>query len=269
MAGGVVAGSPPVHKVGNVVCDLDGVLYLGDDPIPGAGAALGALEQAGWRIVLVTNNSTKAQRDIATRVARITGYEPDPGRVLGSGLAAARMLGTGPAFVVGERGLAATLLEEGVALTEAWREAAAVVVGLDRDFAYPRLRDAVFAVRGGARFVATNLDPTYPTPEGMWPGGGSMAAAIATAAGVEPEVAGKPYPPMRALIRDRLGPGPTWAVGDRADTDLEMGRLEGWSRVLVLSGATADASGLEGDHFPELVLASIADLPALLGSPPG
>ncbi len=93
-------------------------------------------------------------------------------------------------------------------------------------------------------------------------GGGAIVAAIAVGAGVDPEVGGKPYPAMRALVRSALGPGPTWVVGDRIDTDLELGRVEGWSRALVLSGATSEAP--TGDDAPELVLASIADLPRAL-----
>lgn len=248
------------------MCDLDGVVYLGDTAIAGAGAALDTLERRGFRILLVTNNSTKSRDAVAARVATISGFRCEIGRVLSSGMAAATMLaGTVDAvLVVGEPGLTATMHEAGIATTDDWGSADAVVVGLDRDVTYEKLKRATQAVRGGARLVATNLDPTYPTPEGLWPGGGAIAAAIAVAAGVEPEVGGKPFPPMRALVRAAVGPGETWVVGDRVDTDLEMGKLEGWKRVLVLSGATPDADGLEAGDRPELVLPSIAELPAAL-----
>ncbi len=270
MIGGVVAGAHSASDTGrpaetaNLVCDLDGVIYLGEQAIPGAGEALTRIERGGFRVLLVTNNSTRTPSAVAEHVAAVSGYKPRLEHVLSSGQATAQMLAESVrvAFVVGEDGLRATLEENGIATTSDWRKADAVVVGLDRRVDYGAIRDAGLAVRSGARFVATNVDPTYPTPEGLWPGGGAIAAAIAAAAGAEPEVAGKPYPAMRALVRGALAPGPTWVVGDRADTDLELGRLEGWSRVLVLSGATTVAP--TGDRAPELVLPSIAALPDVL-----
>ena len=263
MSDGVVAEGATTSKSGNIVCDLDGVLYLEEQPIAGAGAALSALEGAGYRILLVTNNSTKTRATIAERVAAVTGYPARIDQVLSSAQAAATMLGgVSAAYVVGEQGLWDTLADEGVPTTADWSSADAVVVGLDREVHYDALRDAVRAVRNGARLVATNLDPTYPTPDGLWPGGGAIAAAIATGSGVEPDTAGKPYPAMRGLVRGALGPGDTWVVGDQVDTDMEMARLEGWTRVLVLTGVTRVAP--DGDRRPEVVVESIADLPALL-----
>jgi ribonucleotide monophosphatase NagD (HAD superfamily) len=113
----------------------------------------------------------------------------------------------------------------------------AVVVGLHLDFDYERLRIAAAAVRGGARLIGTNADPTFPTPDGPIPGGGAILAAVATASGVEPIVAGKPYEPMAALVRSRLGPHGT-VVGDRSDTDGQLARRLGYRFVLVLTGST-------------------------------
>ncbi len=268
MASGVVAaGSRESKTAGNLVVDLDGVLYLDDQPIPESGVALTDLEDAGWRVLLVTNNSTRTAEATVRKVAGLTGYETTPDRVLGSGQATAALLRgmDGAAFVVGEEGLVATLGGAGIAVTPEWRDAAAVVVGLDRSATYDRMAAAARAVRGGARFVATNVDPTYPTGDGQVPGCGALAAFIATAAGAEPEVAGKPHAPMRELVRAALGPGPTHVVGDRIDTDLEMGRLEGWGRVLVLTGVMS-GDDVDGDDPPELILDSIADLPGRLVS---
>ena len=269
MGEGVVAAGPAGTKTaGNVVADLDGVLYLQDEPVAGAGAALTELERRGYRVVLVTNNSTRHRDRVAERVEELTGYRADPGRIVTSALATAVMLAgeVERAFVVGEPGLTRTLQDEGIGIAAAWQEADAVVVGLDRSIGYDRLRDAALAVRAGARFVATNTDPTYPTPAGLWPGGGALVAFIATATGAVAEVAGKPFEPTRRLVRALLGPGPTWVVGDRSDTDLEMGRLEGWNRALVLTGALTDDEGLSVEERPELVLASLAELPAALPS---
>ncbi len=266
MASAVVAGAARQGKTaGNLVVDLDGVLYLDEDPIPGAGAALTELEARGWRVLLVTNNSTRTAGATVDKVARLAGYEAAPDRVLGSGQATAALLRgmDGAVFVVGEDGLVQTLAGAGIDVTPAWRDAAAVVVGLDRSATYDRMAAAARAVRGGARFVATNVDPTYPTGDGQVPGCGALAAFIAAAAGAEPEVAGKPHAPMRALVRAALGPGPTYVVGDRIDTDLEMGRREGWGRVLVLTGVMTADDVDEADP-PHFVLDSIASLPGRL-----
>ncbi|MFQ5948141.1 MAG: HAD-IIA family hydrolase [Acidimicrobiia bacterium] len=254
-------------RSGNIVLDLDGVLYLSDEGIPGAAKALRALESRGYRLLLATNNSTRRRQEVADFVATAIGYDIDPKQILTSALASARLLGrddSSPAYVVGEDGLVATLEAEGIGVTGDWRQAAAVVIGLDRAFNYERLRDASLAIRAGARFVATNTDATFPTPDGLWPGGGSMVAALVTATGVEPEVAGKPHPPMTLLIKEHLGPGPTWVVGDRPETDLALAVTEGWRKVLVLTGVTKHPEAVPAHLRPDLVVDSIAELPERL-----
>lgn len=248
---------------GTIVCDLDGVLYLSRQAIPGAGAALDELADRGYRIVAVTNNSTTTPERVAAKIDEVTGHELDPAFVVTSGLATVAMLaGTARrVFVIGETGLVETLAAHGIEAVGNAAAADAVVVGLDRDVDYPKLRDATLAIRAGVPFIATNTDPTYPTPEGLWPGGGAITAALQAATDVEPLVAGKPHEPIRALTR-RLVSGPTWMVGDRIDTDIEMGRLEGWTRVLVLSGVTRFAPG--GREVADHVIQTIADLPQLI-----
>ena len=245
-----------------MVVDLDGVLYLSQKAVPGAGAALDELADRGYRVIAVTNNSTTTPQRVVAKVKDLTGHDLDPAFVVTSGLATVAMLaGTvGRAFVIGGSGLVETLTEHGIAVTDDARSADAVVVGLDPSLDYAKLRDATLAIRSGVPFVATNTDPTYPTPEGLWPGGGAITAALEAATDVAPLVAGKPHEPIRSLTR-KLVAGPTWVVGDRIDTDLEMGRLEGWTRILVLSGVTRVApTGGVADHVVE----SIAAVPALL-----
>jgi 4-nitrophenyl phosphatase len=121
----------------------------------------------------------------------------------------------------------------------------AVVVGLYREFDYEGLRQASTAVRDGARFIGTNEDPTFPTPQGLLPGSGSLVAAVAVASGVAPVIAGKPHPPMADLVRSRLGPSGV-VVGDRADTDGALAAALGYRFALVLTGSSADT----GDHDP-------------------
>lgn len=267
----VVAGTGGGSKTGTIVCDLDGVLYIDKEGVPGAAAALRRLERQGFHLLFVTNNSTKTAETVVEHVAARTGYEVDIDAVVTSAMATATYL-TGRArccLVLGGPGLVHTLERFDFEVTEDWARADAVVTGLDLDLSYSRLTAAMSAIRNGAVFVATNTDDTYPTPDGLRPGGGSIAAAVATAGGRDPVVCGKPHEPIRRLVRERLVPGPVWTVGDRPETDLAMGRAEGWSKVLVLSGVTGDAAATPDDLRPDLVVDTIVDLPEALAEPSG
>jgi HAD superfamily hydrolase (TIGR01450 family) len=251
---------------GNIVCDLDGVVYVGATSIPGAGEALGALEARGYRLIFATNAPIRTAAEVARHIAVVSGYPAREDQVITSGMAAAALLGSegGPVLVIGESGLGATLAGAGLALTADPDAARAVVVGLDRELTFDHLAAATRAVLRGARLVACNRDATYPTESGLLPGGGAIAAAIEVAGGREAEVAGKPFAPMTAAIRRALGSGPTWVVGDRPETDLALGRDQGWTTVLVLSGVISDPAAVAEGLRPDLVLRSLADLPALL-----
>jgi 4-nitrophenyl phosphatase len=254
--------------VQNLVCDLDGVVYLGDESVPGAGETLERIAGGGVHIVFATNNSTTTPAGVAERIADLTGYAPDPDDVITSSVAAADLLRgrASVALVVGEEGIRSALADAGIATTDSPQEANAVVVGLDRSLTYERLRLAVRAVHGGALLVATNTDATYPTHDGLWPGGGAIVAAIERAAGVDAVVAGKPHTPMIEAIRRRLRAGDTAVVGDRPETDLALAAAAGWRRILVLSGITASAEQVPTDLRPDLTLSSIAGLPEHLRS---
>jgi HAD superfamily hydrolase (TIGR01450 family) len=261
LEGGAASG---VAGPGNVVFDLDGVVYLPGAGIPGAGAALSEVAARGYRVVFATNNSSRHPRDVADRIHEATGYHALPEQVITSAHAAASLAGPddAPAFVLGESGLAAMLEEHGIAVTGDPQLARSVFVGLDRGFTYDRLRRAATAALGGARLIATNDDATLPTTEGPRPGAGSMVAALERVSGRRAVVAGKPHEPMRAAVVARLGPGPTWMVGDRPETDIAFGTGAGWTTVLVLTGITPP--GAPADPAPDHVVPSIADLPALL-----
>lgn len=256
----------PRAAAGNVVCDLDGVVYLGQTGIPGAGEALAALEGRGYRLIFATNAPIRTAAQVAEHIGAVSGYPARAEQVITAAMAAAALLGPadGPVLVVGEGGLGPTLEEAGLELTADPDRARTVVVGLDRKLTYDHLRAATRAVLGGARLVACNRDPTYPTESGLWPGGGAIVAAIETAAGRTAEVAGKPYPAMTAAIRRALGPGPTWVVGDRPETDLALGKDEGWATVLVLSGVVSDPGSVPESLRPDLMLPSLAALPGRL-----
>jgi HAD superfamily hydrolase (TIGR01450 family) len=249
-----------------LIFDLDGVLYVDDEGVPGAGGALRTLEEAGHRLLFVTNNASKTAQTAADHIWERTGFQASPETVVTSGMATARYLAGAVhrALVLGEPALEETLRHGGVDTTDRWQDADAVVVGLDRGLTYGRLAAAALAVRQGARFVATNVDSTYPTPRGLLPGGGAIVAAVATATGVEPEVCGKPEKPMREMVRALVGRGPAWVIGDRIETDLVMGAAEGWMTVLVLTGVDDEASLAVSGLTPDLVLGSVASLPAAI-----
>lgn len=242
------------------------MLYVGSNPVPGAREALETLRAAGWRLIFVTNNSTKERWVAAQTIERRIGFPADPEDVLTSAYATARYLAgdVAIAYVVGAPGLAVTLEQEGIAVAPAGEGVDAVVVGLDPGLTYEKLVEASLAIRAGARFVATNTDSTYPSPRGLYPGGGAIVAALQRSTDVEPDVCGKPHEPMRSLVRDRVGAGPVVVVGDRPETDLALAGAEGWKKVLVMTGVTEDAETVPAAFQPHAVLDSIADLPAMI-----
>jgi 4-nitrophenyl phosphatase len=236
-----------------VCCDLDGVIWRGEDPIPGSADAVAQLRRDGLRVGFLSNNSSLPVGDVVAKLARC-GVPADPSEVLTSALAAADLLGSGLApgsAVLTCAGPGVTEALEAVGLRPVHAPpAAAVVVGFHRDFDFDELDRASRAVRGGARFVATNLDATYPIPGGLLPGAGSIVAAIATAAGATPEVAGKPSRPMAAIVRKRLGTRGV-VVGDRPTTDGAMADVLGWPFALVLSGVTGRVAPPGGERVPD------------------
>ena len=261
MAKGVVAGLP---SPGNVVFDIDGCLVSAGAAIPGAAETFDELDSRGIHWLIATNNSTRSAASVAEQLAHLLSRPIPADSVLTSADAVAGMLSAAdsPALVVGESGLVETLLAGDVAVTDDPGKARCVVVGLDRRFDYELLHRAGRAAAAGARLVATNADPTFPHPDGDRPGAGALLAAIEAIAGRKGEVAGKPYDPMRKLIASRLHPGQTWMIGDRASTDLALARTAGWVGVLVLTGVDRDVDAIPSEWRPDLVLQSVADLPA-------
>lgn len=239
--------------------DLDGVVWLDEQPVPGAAEAVTALRAAGEEVVFCTNLSSRPVGEAEAKLAR-QGIDA-AGAVLTSATAAAGLVEPGERVLVCAGPGVVEALEARGAEVVRDGDADAVIVGLHLDFDYGRLRAAATAVRRGARLIGTNDDPTYPTPEGLLPGGGAILAAVATAAGVAPVVAGKPHAPMAELVRARLGAGGT-VVGDRADTDGALARRLGYRFVLVLSGSTADPAGARPrpDHVAPDLRAAVARL---------
>jgi glycerol-1-phosphatase len=244
-----------------VCCDLDGVVWRGDEPIPGAAAAISALCDAGDRVVFVSNNSSQPVGEVAGKLAA-AGVPASSGDVITSAVSAATLLASAldpgsPVLACAGPGVVEALEDAG--LRPVTREpVAAVVVGFHRGFDFDELDHASAAVRSGARFIATNLDATYPVPGGMIPGSGAIAAAVATASGRAPEVAGKPERPMVDLIRARFGSSGL-VVGDRPSTDGALADALGWPFALVLSGVTQRDAPPGGESIPEPPPPFVAD----------
>jgi 4-nitrophenyl phosphatase len=244
------------------ILDLDGVVWLAEDVVPGVPEAVARLREAGHTIVFPTNNSSRKVADLVQKFERM-GIEVEADEIVTSAQAAASMLEPGTtALVCAGDGVREALDARGVTWVHEG-EADAVVVGFHKEFDYGRLNAAYQAVRAGARLIGTNDDVTYPTPDGPIPGGGSLLAAVAAATGVEPEVAGKPYQPMADAVLDRLGGPPEdggMVVGDRPDTDGLLAERLGFSFALVFSGVTKE-DDLPVDPEP---VTTAPDLPALI-----
>jgi 4-nitrophenyl phosphatase len=251
------------------ILDLDGVVWLSEDPIPGSAEAIAALRDAGQRVIFLTNNAGPRVSELVAKLEGM-GVPATPDEVVTSAQAAASLLEPGStALLCAGPGVREALEARGVEVVRDG-DADAVVVGFHRDFDYHRLTAAFLAVHHGARLIGTNDDTTYPTPDGPIPGGGAILAAVVAAAGVEAEVAGKPYAPMAELLAERLklvderggsggGGGDTILVGDRPSTDGLMARRLGVPFALVMSGVTAEEPV---EDPPEFVVADLATLVA-------
>ena len=235
--------------------DLDGVIWIADEPIAGAAEAVARLRGAGEAVVFVTNNSSQPVGEVEAKLAH-HGI-PARGDVITSAMAAAALIEPGERILVCAGPGVVEAVEARGAVPVRDGDADAVLVGFHRDFDYERLRIAARAVRRGARLLATNDDSSYPTPEGPIPGGGAILAAVVTATGADPRVAGKPNRPMADLVRHRLGDHGTM-VGDRPDTDGRFARALGYRFALVHTGITP--AGVPVDPAPDLVAPDLRTL---------
>jgi len=247
---------------------MDGVLYRGEEPLPGAKELVAYLRERALGIRFVTNNSTLHRRDYVRKLKQM-GITASPEEIVTSGSAAADYLarrylprGKGRVHVLGERGLRTELRERGLTLVDQG-PADVVVVGMDTHLTYAKIAAASAAILNGAKFIATNPDRRFPSEEGLIPGAGSIVAAVAAASGVEPKIIGKPETPMltEALRTLRVPASRAVVVGDGWQTDVPAARKLGAFCVLLLTGVTTRAQLRRAPLQPDLVC---ADLPALL-----
>jgi NagD protein len=251
------------RPIENYLMDMDGVLVHQERLIPGADLFVKRLQQAGHRFLLLTNNSIYTPRDLAARLA-LTGLQVPEESIWTSALATARFLDSqrpqGSAFVLGEAGLTTALHQVGYVLSE--REPDYVVVGETRAYSQEAITRAIRWVAAGARFIATNPDPTGPSPAGPQPATGAVAALISKATGVRPYFVGKPNPLMmrEALRAIDAHSDATVMIGDRMDTDVIAGIEAGLQTILVLSGITTREEAQRFPFLPSRIVDSVADL---------
>ena len=244
--------------------DLDGVIVREEHPVPGADRFLARLSETQHPFLVLTNNSMYTTRDLAARLGRM-GVQIAPDSIFTSALATAQFLGeqrpNGTAFVMGEAGLINALYDVGY--TQAEMDPDYVVLGETRTYSFERISKAIQLIERGARFIATNPDPTGPSLEGSLPATGSVAARISSATGVQPYFIGKPNPYMIRSALRKIGAHSesTVMIGDRMDTDVVTGLEAGCETILVLSGITqSEAEAHRFGYLPSHIVGSVAEL---------
>jgi phosphoglycolate/pyridoxal phosphate phosphatase family enzyme len=276
------SGEPTLRLV---IFDLDGVIYRGRQPVPGAAALVGELREAGVLIRFATNNSMATRAMYVPRLVEM-GIAAEADEIVTSTSATidhlrAHLPHVRRVMAVGAEGMLDELRAAGfeaTAASEAVGEAYdggpldatydAVIAGLDPAFDFRRLAAATTAIRAGAHFIATNSDLRYPTPSGFLPGAGAMIAALRAAGGAEPLVIGKPQPGIFTAILERAGvdPDAAVAIGDNPDADMVAAHRAGVRSILVLTGVAdaALAASLDGERRPDHVARDPSEVAALL-----
>jgi HAD superfamily hydrolase (TIGR01450 family) len=259
--------SPFLTAYEQVIMDLDGCVYLGGEPIEGAPEAIAALRDAGKRIAFVTNDPRSSTEDYVQRLWAM-GVQASLADVVTVGGAVQHLLAERyhghTVFAIGTDALRRHVADSGLRMlngTDLATRAELVVVGGTEDLVYEDLRVASLALRRGADFLATGRDPTYPMPDGLWPGTGAIVAALEYATDRVAGVVGKPEPQLFITALDRMGEGRTLVVGDRLDSDVAAAGKAHLDAALVLSGGTsASEAAAAKDPKPVKVAADLREL---------
>jgi len=226
-----------------LLLDLDGVVYIGPHAVPHAASALAAAKAAGIACAFVTNNASRTP-DLVAAHLRELGIDAEAADVVNSSQAAAHLIANqvepgSTVLAVGGPGVRSALIDRGlVPVDSAEPTPRAVMMGYGPDVCWRDLAEAAYAVAAGSLFVATNPDTSFPTPRGIAPGNGTLVAAVATATGRSPIVAGKPYAPLVQESIERVGAARPLMIGDRLDTDIEAAYNTGIESLLVMTGVT-------------------------------
>ena len=243
---------------------MDGVVWQGLKPIGDLPAIFDRIHKRGWKVLLATNNSTRTPNQYVERLAGY-GVSVDSWQVVNSvDVTAHYMLKHYPVgssvYVIGEEGISTALVENGFNIDD--KNVIAVVAGMDRQVTYDKLRQATLLIRSGAPFIGTNPDRTFPTPEGLVPGAGSILVALEAATSVKPLIMGKPSPAIYQLALERLGTSPaeTLVVGDRLETDIAGAQAIGCRTAVVLSGVCTQADALAWQPPPDIIVEDLTSL---------
>ena len=237
--------SPLVSRYDQLIVDLDGCVWLGDQPIEGSVEAIEMVRAAGKRVAFATNNSRQTGEDYVRKLWGM-GVRASLGDVVTVGGAMQHLLAETrrglTAFVIGTESMTRHVTDAGLKVmnnTDLATRADLVVVSGTEDVTYDDIRTAVLALHRGAEMLGTSRDPTYPMPEGPWPGTGAILAAIEAASGRQAAIVGKPEPQLFLTALERLGEGRTLVVGDRLESDVEAARRAHLDAALVLTGDTS------------------------------
>jgi len=266
--------SPLVARYDQLILDLDGCVYVGHEATPRAAEAIAALRDAQKGIAFVTNDPRHSGEEYVRKLWGL-GIQASLADVVTVGGAVQHLLAEttqgASAFVIGTAAFRQHVSDAGLRLLNdtdlATRADVVLVAGTD-ELTYEDLRVAVLALRRGAEFLATSRDPTYPMPDGLWPGTGAILAAVECGAGRTARVVGKPEPGLFHTALDRLGEGSTLVVGDRLDADVAAARKAGLDAALVLTGGTSVEEATAEQAKAEKPLTVAADLAELVLGPP-
>lgn len=264
----------PFNNIRALIIDMDGVLWHGEQPLPGLIEFFQTLRDQQLPFVAATNNARQTQKQYVNKLAGM-GVTIKPKEVLTSAMATAQYLAerNNPAqtrvFVIGESGATEPLQERGFILTNSYevndggkKTADIVVCGLDKTLTWDKLAEATSHIRAGAQFIGTNGDATLPTEHGFAPGNGAILAALQAATGITPTIIGKPEPIMyqQAIALLGVNPADTIAIGDRLDTDILGAVRAGIRSLMVLTGVSAEEDLKSIDYQPTWIMPDIRDL---------
>jgi len=264
-----------LKDIRHLIIDMDGVLWLGEQPMPALVAFFDVLRRQNIKFVLATNNASKSGREYVAKLQKF-GVDVALHEILTSPQATAMYLAEhspeARIFVIGEPGLAEELTAKRLrVVNDAPQTATHVVVGWDRSLSYSKLAEACLLIRAGATFIGTNPDVTYPDARGIVPGNGATLAALRVSTDVEPIIIGKPQREMLIQSMLRMGgtPADTAVIGDRLDTDILGGIRAGLTTLLVLSGVSTRHEAQTGEIHPDHIFADIGEIKLALESVSG